>query len=75
LSLVFENEKVEITLSGKEQFLSLHKSIVIPFENIVSVEVSSDKKPTIWSKVYGTGVGHYRYGYFNENGKRYFIAT
>ncbi|PGL70672.1 PH domain-containing protein [Bacillus sp. AFS055030] len=72
-TILFEKDKLIITLSSFETILGLKHTIEIPYGDIKNVTID-DLHQFLW-KIYGTQIGANKYGYFKKDGVNYFVAT
>ncbi|WP_129690758.1 PH domain-containing protein [Gottfriedia acidiceleris] len=72
-TILFEEDKLIITLSGFETILGLNHTIEVPYGDIKDVSIE-DLHQFLW-KIYGTQIGANKYGYFKKDGVNYFVAT
>ncbi|MFF3024206.1 PH domain-containing protein [Gottfriedia sp. NPDC057948] len=72
-TILFEEDKLIISLSSLETILGLKHTIEVPYSNIKDVS-KEDTHQFLW-KMYGTHLGPSKYGYFKKDGVNYFVAS
>ena len=72
-TILFEEDKLIISLSSFETILGLKHTIEVPYSDISDVSIE-DIHEFLW-KIYGTHLGASKYGHFKKDGVNYFVAT